>query len=98
MTFLKDQDFLDINYSDLLTGLWLSGKPVRKQQAVKYMRHLSPQTAKKYLDHAIHKGYLVESVDPQDKRARLIGLSASLKRGLEAFFDYAIDEFRQAVK
>ncbi|MDX1696208.1 MAG: hypothetical protein R3208_20760 [Ketobacteraceae bacterium] len=98
MDFLKDADFADINYSDLFTGLWLAGRPVRKQEAVEFMHHLGPQTAKKYLDKAIAKGRVVEVVDPDDRRARLIELSSGLKEDLEGFFDHAITLFREALK
>tara|TARA_B110000503_G_scaffold19879_1_gene29713 strand:- start:38794 stop:39156 length:363 start_codon:yes stop_codon:yes gene_type:complete len=93
VSFLQDKDFYDINYSDLFTGLWLSEKPVRKQEAVMFMRHLGVQTAKKYLDHAIEKGLVEEIPDPEDGRAKRIRLSASLKSGLEQFFDHAITLF-----
>ena len=96
--FLQDKDILDINYSDLYTGLWSAEQPLRKQEALLLMRHLSPQTAKKYLDNAIAKGLLVELQDPSDGRAKLIALSPELKRRLEDFFDHAIELFRDALK
>jgi DNA-binding MarR family transcriptional regulator len=95
--FLQDKDILDINYSDLYTGLWSAGDPLRKQEALLLMRHLSPQTAKKYLDNAIAKGLIVELPDPSDGRAKLIALSPELKRRLEDFFDHAITLFRAAL-
>ena len=98
VSFLKDKDFYDINYSDLFTGLWLSDEPVRKQEAVMFMRHLGVQTAKKYLNHAIDKGLVEEIPDPQDGRAKRIQLSASLKSGLEQFFDRAIELFEQGLQ
>jgi DNA-binding MarR family transcriptional regulator len=98
MGFLQDKDVFDINYSDLYTGLWASEGPVRKQEALQFMRHLGPQTAKKYLDNAIAKGLVVEVADPSDGRAKLIRLSADLKRRLEEFFDHAVELFREAVR
>ena len=97
VSFLEDKDFYDINYSDLFTGLWLSDEPVRKQEAVMFMRHLGIQTAKKYLDHAVDKGLVVEIADPQDGRAKRIQLSPSLKSGLEQFFDRAIQLFEEGL-
>lgn len=97
MAFLQDVDFLDINYSDLFTGLWLAQRPVRKQEAVEFMRHLGVQTAKKYLDRAIDKGLVVEISDPEDGRAKLIMLSDDLKMGLEGFFDEGIALFSDAL-
>ncbi|NIJ40663.1 DNA-binding MarR family transcriptional regulator [Parvibaculum indicum] len=95
--FLQDKDILDINYSDLYTGLWAAETPVRKQEALLLMRHLSPQTAKKYLDNAVAKGLIVELPDPSDGRAKLIALSPDLKSRLEDFFDNAIEIFRKAL-
>lgn len=97
VSFLKDKDFYDINYSDLFTGLWLSDQPVRKQEAVMFMRHVGIQTAQKYLNHAIDKGLVVEIPDPEDGRAKRIQLSASLKSGLEQFFDHAIKLFEEGL-
>jgi DNA-binding MarR family transcriptional regulator len=97
VSFLQDKDFYDINYSDLFTGLWLSNTPVRKQEAVMFMRHLGIQTAKKYLNHAIDKGLVVEIPDPNDGRAKRIQLSPSLKSGLEKFFDRAIELFDEGL-
>ena len=97
MAFLQDVDFLDINYSDLFTGLWLAQRPVRKQEAVEFMRHLGVQTAKKYLDRAIGKGLVVEISDPGDGRAKLIMLSDDLKTGLEGFFDEGIALFSETL-
>jgi len=98
VSFLKDKDFYDINYSDLFTGLWLSDKPVRKQEAVMFMRHIGMQTAKKYLNHAIDKGLIVEIPDPDDGRAKRIQLSTPLKTGLEQFFDHAIALFEDGLE
>lgn len=97
MEFLEDKDVFDINYSDLYTGLWAAGRPVRKQEAVQFMRHLSQQTAKKYVDRAIAKGQIVEVPDPSDGRAKLIELSADFKIRLEHFFDHAAGLFRDAL-
>lgn len=96
--FLQDKDILDINYSDLYTGLWSAQAPLHKQEALLLMRHLSPQTAKKYLDNAIAKGLIAEIPDPKDGRAKLIALSPDLKNRLEDFFDHALEIFRKALQ
>ncbi|MDO6459354.1 hypothetical protein Q4485_01445 [Granulosicoccaceae sp. 1_MG-2023] len=98
MTFLNDVDFVDIHYSDLFTGLWAADRPVRKQEAVEFMHHLGPQTAKKYLDRAIRKGLVVELNDPSDGRAKLIVLSDDLKRSLEDLYDQGIVLFSDALR
>lgn len=93
MRFLADEAFYDINYSDLFTGLWRAGEPVRKLDAVAFIRHLGPQTAMKYVNRAIEKGFVVASPDPNDGRAQLLSLSEDLRSRLESFFDEAIMEF-----
>ncbi len=93
MGFLADEAFYDINYSDLLTGLWRADKPVRKLDAVAFIRHIGPQTALKYVNKAIDQGFIETYPDPEDGRAQLLSLSEDMRSRLERFFDQAISEF-----
>ena len=98
LSFLKDQDFYDLNYSDLFMELWLQGAPVTKTDASLFIKHLGPQTARKYINRAVEMGYLLELDNPSDKRSRLISLSPELQKGLADFFDFTIATFQKVLK
>ena len=97
LNFLEEQDFYDLNYYDLFTGLWLRGEPVTKTEAGQFIKHLGAQTAKKYINRAVSMGYLEELENPADKRSRLIALSHRLEKGLTNFFDHTIESFKQVL-
>jgi hypothetical protein len=94
--FGDDRDFWSAAYWDLFTGLWDSDGPVRKTDALKFMRAVkSAHTAGKYVEAAIRKGFLLEQGNPDDARSKLLFLSPQLRERLDAFFDAAVGDIRR---
>ncbi len=95
--FEGNTEFYSAVYWDLLTGIWKRGGEVRKTDAAKLMVGVkSTQTASKYVDQAIERGILLERENPKDARSRLVYLTPDMRERLDAFFDQAVDELRQA--
>ena len=95
--FDDNTEFYSAVYWDLLTQLWKENKPIRRTDALRFMKSVkSATTAGKYIDEAIQQGFLHESLNPQDARSKLVTLSPDMREHLDAFFDEAIDEVRQA--
>lgn len=91
---LEDPRFYDLNYYDLFTRLWINRERVmRKTEVYAFMPHVSHRTAVKYVQQAIEQGYLIESTDLQDKRARTLALSPELLESIEKFIDRSIATF-----
>ena len=100
MTWLQvfgdDRDFWSAAYWDLFTGLWDSDGPVRKTDALKFMRAVkSAHTAGKYVEAAIRKGFLVEQDNPEDARSKLLTLAPEMRDRLDVFFDAAVGDVRK---
>jgi len=90
-------DFYSTAYWDLLTKVWYNDGPVRKTDALKFMTGIkSPHTAGKYIESAISEGLIVETVNPEDARSKLLDLSPHMKQRLDMFFDGAISEVRRS--
>ncbi|PCJ60352.1 MAG: hypothetical protein COA65_03760 [Rhodospirillaceae bacterium] len=95
--FADDREFYSTAYWDLLTGMWRSEKPVRKTDALKFMRAIrSAHTAGKYLDAAITKGIVEETANPRDARSKLVQLTPEMRARLDVFFDTAVGEMQEA--
>jgi hypothetical protein len=95
--FNDNTEFYSAVYWDLLTQMWKENKPIRRTDALRFMKSVkSAVTAGKYIDEAIQQGFLCESHNPQDARSKLVTLSPEMREQLDAFFDEAIDEVRQA--
>lgn len=98
-SLLKDEDFTDQSYFDLFTEIWLKDSdPVIKTDCYRFMRGVSRQTAKKYVERAINRGYLMEADNPHDKRSKLIRMSRELRMILDRNYDEAAAEFRRALR
>ncbi len=95
--FDGEPEFYSAAYWDLLTGIWKKGGEVRKTDAAKLMIGIkSVQTAAKYVETAIERQLLLEKDNPNDARSRLVALSTDMKTRLDAFFDTAVSELKQA--
>ncbi len=91
--FEGNSEFYQTSYWDLFSRLWRTVGPVRKMDASRFMVNLkSAQTAGKYVETALHHGYLIEKENPKDARSRLIELSPDMRHRLDLFFDQAVDE------
>ena len=94
----REGDYCASNYFDLFTEIWLrQGDPVSKTDCYRFMSGISSQTAKKYLQHAVARGYLLESDNPQDKRSKLITMSPRLRASMEQRYDRTAQELRKAL-
>lgn len=93
--FGDDRDFWSAAYWDLFTNLWDSDGPVRKTDALKFMRAIkSAHTAGKYVEAAIDKGFLIEADNPEDARSKLLTLSPEMRERLDVFLDTAVGDIR----
>lgn len=95
--FKGDTDFYSSAYWDLLTEMWRHKAPVRKTEAVRFMKAVkSAHTASRYIGSAVAKGLLIETGNPEDARSKLVMLSPEMRRRLDLFFDAAIDELKRS--
>lgn len=85
----------DLNFCDLFTEMWLRrGDALRKTDLYVFMPNISQRTAVKYVQNAIDSGLLIEQVDDNDKRIRVIALSPALAARIETFLDFTYERFR----
>jgi len=97
--FQGNTEFYSAAYWDLFTRMWRNGGPVRKTDALGFMKAIkSAHTAGKYLDTAIDHGSLIETDNPEDARSKLLTLSPVMQQRLDNFFDSAVGEIRRASK
>ena len=86
-----DEVFYDLNYSDLFTRMWLArDRAFTKTELYRFMPKVSHRTAVKYVQTAIEKGLLDETVDDQDRRRRRITMSPQLLKVIEDFLDASL--------
>jgi len=91
-----DQVFYDLNYSDLFTRMWLArDRAFTKTELYRFMPKVSHRTAVKYVQTAIEKGLLDETVDDQDRRRRRITMSPQLLKVIEDFLDASLQTFEK---
>ncbi len=93
--FRGDTEFYSAAYWDLLTQMWKHPDPVRKTDALKFMKAIkSAHTAGKYIETAIKRGFVIEDDNPLDARSKLVALSSEMRARLDGFFDAAVSEVR----
>lgn len=91
-----DEVFYDLNYSDLFTRMWLArDRAFTKTELYRFMPKVSHRTAVKYVQTAIEKGLLDETVDEQDRRRRRITMSPQLLNVIEDFLDASLRTFEK---
>jgi hypothetical protein len=96
---IGDDDFHSLEYMGLFTEIWLRGAdPVMKTDCYRFLSGVSRQTAKKYLERAIERGYLKETSNPRDKRSKLITMAPGLASLLEKNYDHAAAELRKVLR
>lgn len=95
--FEGNTEFYSAAYWDLLTGMWRQKDPVRKTDALGFMKAIkSAHTAGKYVESALSYKLLVEMDNPIDARSKLLTLSEDMRTKLDVFFDNAVNEVRKA--
>ena len=95
--FEGNTQFYSAAYWDLLTGIWRADGAVRKTDALRYMTAIkSAHTARKFVEHSIKEGILIESDNPDDARSKLLVLSEDMRGRLNSFFDSAVGRVRRA--
>ena len=97
LVFDGNTEFFSAPYWDLLRGIWRQSTPIRKTDAMAFMRSIkSAHTAGKLIDAAIAAGFLLEHENPKDARSKLLGLSAPTRARIDEVFDLAVTEIRNA--
>ncbi|MCK5875224.1 MAG: MarR family transcriptional regulator [Alcanivoracaceae bacterium] len=90
-----DTDLNDLNYCDLFTQMWLKrDAPLAKTELYELMPNISRRTAVKYVQKAIDQGLLEERESEQDRRVRLVTMSADCSSRVERFLDFTCQRFR----
>jgi hypothetical protein len=97
LVFDGNTEFFSAAYWDLLRGIWRQSGPIRKTDAMAFMRSVkSAHTAGKLIDAAIREGFLIEHENPKDARSKLLGLSEPTRLRIDEVFDMAVTEIRNA--
>jgi hypothetical protein len=91
----SDTSLNDLNYCDLFTQMWLKrDQPLAKTELYGLMPNISRRTAVKYVQEAIEQGLLEERACEEDRRMRLVSLSADCLQRVERFLDFTCQRFR----
>jgi len=97
-TLFGEDEFLDLHYMKLFLQMGTrQDQPMSRSDAYLCMKSLSAQTAMKYVNRAVERGYLQEIENPDDRRSRLLVMTPLLVSRVGTLLDYALDEFRKAL-
>ncbi|MEE4249134.1 MAG: MarR family transcriptional regulator [Alcanivoracaceae bacterium] len=89
-----DTNLNDLNYCDLFTQMWLKRDArLAKTELYELMPNISRRTAVKYVQKAIDQGLLEECECEQDRRVRLVSMSADCLRRVDRFLDFTCQRF-----
>lgn len=97
LVFDGNTEFFSASYWDLLRGIWRQSGPIRKTDAMAFMRGVkSAHTAGKLIDAAVKSGFLTEHENRKDARSKLLDLSEATRTKIDQVFDMAVTEIRYA--
>ncbi len=95
--FDGNTEFFSAAYWDLLRGIWRQSTPIRKTDAMAFMRSVkSAHTAGKLIDAALGAGFLDEHENPKDARSKLLALSPITRSRIDDVFDQAVTAIKNA--
>ncbi|MCC5796467.1 MAG: hypothetical protein JJU48_03980 [Methylophaga sp.] len=89
-----DTGLNDLDYCDLFTQMWLKRDQLMpKTELYEMMPNISRRTSVKYVQRALERGLLEEHECEEDRRMRLVTLSADCAARVERWLDFTCQRF-----